>query len=97
MLRFSFKICKTRLHIKAESSSNQVESCSYGGGRYPFGSDKEKFLLLSNMQRTIQISTPDHNCLCDINRQVEAIVAESGVQTGIVNVYVQGTTTGIMM
>jgi thiamine phosphate synthase YjbQ (UPF0047 family) len=49
------------------------------------------------MQQTIQISTPAHNGLCDITRQVEAIVAESGVQTGLVNVYVQGPTAGIMM
>jgi len=49
------------------------------------------------MQQTIQISTPDHNGLYDITRQVEAIVAESGVQTGLVNVYVQGATAGIMI
>ena len=49
------------------------------------------------MQRTIQISTPSHNGLYDITRQVEAIVSESGVQTGLVNVYVQGATAGIMI
>jgi len=49
------------------------------------------------MQRTIQISTSAHNGLYDITRQVEAIVAESGVQTGLVNVYVQGATAGIMV
>jgi len=53
------------------------------------------------MQQTIQISTPAHNGLYDISRQVEAIVAESGVQTGLqtglVNVYVQGATAGIMI
>ena len=49
------------------------------------------------MQRTINISTPTHNGLYDITRQVEAIVAESGVQTGIVNVYAQGATAGIMI
>ena len=49
------------------------------------------------MQRTINISTPAHNGLYDITRQVEAIVAESGVQTGIVNVYAQGATAGIMI
>ena len=49
------------------------------------------------MQRTIQISTPAHNSLYDITRQVEAIVSESGVQTGMVNVYVQGATAGIMI
>ena len=49
------------------------------------------------MQQTIHISTPAHNGLYDITRQVEAIVSESGVQTGLVNVYVQGATEGIMM
>ena len=49
------------------------------------------------MQRTIQLPTPSHNGLYDITRQVEAIVAESGVQSGLVNVYVQGATAGIMI
>ena len=49
------------------------------------------------MQRTIQISTPVHNGLYDITRQVDAIVAESGVKSGLVNVYVQGATAGIMI
>jgi len=49
------------------------------------------------MQRTIQLPTPAHNGLYDITRQVEAIVAESGVQSGLVNVYVQGATAGIMI
>jgi secondary thiamine-phosphate synthase enzyme len=49
------------------------------------------------MQKTFQISTSDHNGLYDITRQVEAIVAESGVQSGLVNVYVQGATAGIMI
>ena len=49
------------------------------------------------MQQTIQISTHAHNGLYDITRQVEAIVAESVVQTGLVNVYAQGATAGIMI
>ena len=49
------------------------------------------------MQQTIHISTPAHNGLYDITHQVEAIVSESGVQAGLVNVYVQGTTAGIMI
>ena len=49
------------------------------------------------MQQTIHIPTPSHNGLYDITRQVEAIVSESGVQTGMVNVYVQGATAGIMI
>jgi len=49
------------------------------------------------MQRIIQIATPAHNGLFDITRQVEAVVAQSGVQQGLVNVYVQGATAGIMI
>ena len=49
------------------------------------------------MQKTIYIPTPAHNGLYDITRQVEAIVSESGVKTGLVNVYVQGATAGIMI
>jgi len=53
--------------------------------------------LCMPMQQTIHISTPAQNGLYDITRQVEAIVSESGVQTGLVNVYVQGATAGIMI
>jgi len=49
------------------------------------------------MQQTITISTPDHNGLYDITRQVEEIVTKSGVQRGLVNIYVQGATAGIMI
>jgi secondary thiamine-phosphate synthase enzyme len=49
------------------------------------------------MQQTIQISTPAQNGLYDITQQVEAIVAESKVQTGLVNVYAQGATSAIMI
>ncbi|MEN8203887.1 MAG: secondary thiamine-phosphate synthase enzyme YjbQ [Bacteroidota bacterium] len=49
------------------------------------------------MQQTIQISTPAHNGLYDITQQVEAIVTESGVQAGMVNVYVQGATAAVMI
>ncbi len=49
------------------------------------------------MQKTIQISTSAQNGLYDITSQVEAIVVESGVQAGLVNVYVQGATAGIMI
>jgi len=49
------------------------------------------------MQRTIHISTPAHNGLYDITKKVEVIVADSGVKTGLVNVYVQGATAGIMI
>jgi len=49
------------------------------------------------MQKTVQISTKAHNGLYDITRQVKAIVSESGIRTGMVNVYVQGATAGIMI
>lgn len=49
------------------------------------------------MQHTIQISSYAHNGLYDITSQVEAIVTESGVQSGLVNVYVQGATAGVMI
>ena len=52
---------------------------------------------MKTMQQSIQISTPSHNGLYDITRQVETIVSESGVQTGLVNVYVQGATAGVMI
>ncbi len=46
------------------------------------------------MQRTIQVSTSKHNFLVDITPQVEDVVKECGVITGLVNVYVQGATAG---
>lgn len=49
------------------------------------------------MQHSIHISTSAHNGLYDITRQVEAIVAESKVRNGLVNVYAQGATAGIMI
>ena len=54
-------------------------------------------MYIQEMQQTITISTPARNGLYDITRQVEAIVAESKVQTGLVNVYVQGATAGVMI
>lgn len=49
------------------------------------------------MQRTIQVSTTKHNILVDITHQVEEIVTSSKVSAGLVNVYVQGATAGIMI
>ncbi len=49
------------------------------------------------MQRIIHISTPSHNGLFDITREVEAIVSESGITSGMVNVYAQGATSAIMI
>jgi len=49
------------------------------------------------MQRTIQISTTAHNGLYDITSQVEEVVQESGIETGLINIYVQGATAAIMI
>ncbi|MEA2106674.1 MAG: secondary thiamine-phosphate synthase enzyme YjbQ [Bacteroidota bacterium] len=49
------------------------------------------------MQQIIQISTDKHNGLYDITSQVENIVSESNIQNGLVNIYVQGATAGIMI
>ena len=49
------------------------------------------------MQRIIQISTGSHNGLFDITNEVEAIVSESGIRSGMVNVYAQGATAAIMV
>jgi secondary thiamine-phosphate synthase enzyme len=49
------------------------------------------------MQKLVQISTHSHNGLYDITRQVEAIINESSIQSGFVNVYVQGATAAIMI
>ncbi|OQY16138.1 MAG: hypothetical protein B6I32_04235 [Desulfobacterium sp. 4572_20] len=48
------------------------------------------------MQRIIKIATLVQNGLYDITRQVEAIVSESGVQSGMVTVYAQGATAGMI-
>ena len=49
------------------------------------------------MQKIISISTSAHNGLYDITEEVRAIVAQSKVQEGFVNVYVQGATAAIMI
>jgi len=49
------------------------------------------------MQQIIQISTDKHTGLYDITHRVEKIVSESNVQNGLVNIYVQGATAGIMI
>ena len=49
------------------------------------------------MQQIIQISTTARNGLYDITRQVELIVSESEIKTGMVNVYAQGATSAIMV
>lgn len=49
------------------------------------------------MREIIQIATNQHNALYDITREVEAVAAKSKIQNGLVNVYVQGATAGIMI
>lgn len=49
------------------------------------------------MQETIRVKTIRHNELVDITEQVKSIVQKAGINTGLVNVYVQGATAGIMI
>lgn len=49
------------------------------------------------MQEIIRVSTPQHDILVDITSKVEDIVGKSSVKTGLVNIYVQGATAGIMI
>lgn len=49
------------------------------------------------MQQTIEVRTNVNNGLFDITQKVEDIVSQSGVRSGLVNVYVQGATAGIMI
>jgi secondary thiamine-phosphate synthase enzyme len=49
------------------------------------------------MQKIITTATLKKDQLVDITQAVEKVVSESGVQNGLVNVYVQGATAGIMI
>ncbi|WP_319479992.1 secondary thiamine-phosphate synthase enzyme YjbQ [uncultured Draconibacterium sp.] len=49
------------------------------------------------MQKIITVSTPQHNILVDITSEVEEVVKMTGIKSGLVNVYVQGATAGIMI
>lgn len=49
------------------------------------------------MQEVVQINTSSHNVLYDITAEVKHIVSRSGIQNGLVNVYAQGATAGIMI
>ena len=49
------------------------------------------------MQEILKIKTARHNQLVDITSQVEEVVRRSGITTGLVNVYVQGATAGVMI
>lgn len=49
------------------------------------------------MQKIIKVSTPKQNVLVDITDKVCEVVKLAAIRTGIVNVYVQGATAGIMI
>ena len=49
------------------------------------------------MQEVIQITTDRQNGLYDITANVESIVSSTQIKTGIVNIYAQGATAGIMI
>ncbi len=49
------------------------------------------------MQHRISINTNAREELVDITSKVKALVASSGVQNGLVSVYVQGATAAIMI
>ncbi len=49
------------------------------------------------MQKVIKFQTNSREGLYDITREVKSMVAESGVMTGLVNVYVRGATAAIMI
>jgi len=49
------------------------------------------------MHKTITIQTHQREVLIDITSQVKAVIHESGVRHGLVNVYAQGATAAIMI
>lgn len=49
------------------------------------------------MQEIIEIETNSHNGLYDITGEVKKVLANNPVTTGILSVYVQGATAGIMI
>ena len=49
------------------------------------------------MQTSFEISTHQRECLYDITAQVEKVVTVSKILTGIINVYVRGSTAAIMI
>lgn len=49
------------------------------------------------MQEIIEIETNSHNGLYDITGKVKKVLAKNPVTTGMLSVYVQGATAGIMI
>lgn len=49
------------------------------------------------MHKSITIQTHQREVLIDITEAVKSVIQESGVRDGLVNVYAQGATAGIMI
>ena len=49
------------------------------------------------MHKSITIQTHQREVLIDITEAVKSVIKESGVRDGLVNVYAQGATAGIMI
>jgi len=49
------------------------------------------------MQKTITLSTAKREGLYDITHEVEQFIKQSGIKTGLVNIYAQGATAAIMI
>lgn len=49
------------------------------------------------MRKTISISTHQRETLVDITDKVKAVLGESGISNGLLNVYAQGATAAIMI
>ncbi|MCK8825846.1 secondary thiamine-phosphate synthase enzyme YjbQ [Fuchsiella alkaliacetigena] len=49
------------------------------------------------MQQTINVQTKTREALYDITEEVQQVVAASEINTGLVNIYVQGATAAIMV
>jgi len=54
-------------------------------------------LKLKKMQEIIKIKTDKQEGLYDITREVEEILSRSHIKNGLVSVYIQGATAGIMI
>ena len=54
-------------------------------------------IYLFFMAERFEISTHGREALIDITQQVEAIVSQSGIRDGLINVYAQGATAAIMI
>jgi secondary thiamine-phosphate synthase enzyme len=49
------------------------------------------------MHKTITIQTHQREAMIDVTSQVKAVIRDSGVRNGLVNVYAQGATAAIMI